>query len=88
MRYVWFAVIALTLIVPAVLIREGYEYNAHTASTVGGPVVFGFSIVAAVAFVLILWLVFGVFAAMRGSRKAVREIDQTEPETNRDIASG
>jgi hypothetical protein len=62
-RYVRIAVIALTLIVPVVLIREGYEYNAHTASTVGRPITFAFSIVAAVAFVLILWVVFGVFVA-------------------------
>ena len=78
MRYVWIAVVALTLIVPAVLIREGWEYNAHTSSTVGGPITFAISIVAAIAFVLILWLVVGMFAAMRASRKAIRDVRQTD----------
>lgn len=78
MRYVRIAVIALTLIVPVVLIREGYEYNAHSASSVGGPITLAFSIVAAVAFVLILWIVFGVLVAMRASRRAVNDVSQTD----------
>ena len=37
LRYAWIAVVSLTIVVPALLIPYGYQYNVHTDSTVGGP---------------------------------------------------
>ena len=73
-RYAWFAVVGLTLIVPGALIGYGYEFNAHSTSTVGGPVTFGLCISIAAAFVVLLWLAFGLLLISRSARRAAGEL--------------
>jgi hypothetical protein len=75
-RYLWGVVIAAALIVPGVLIPYGYEYNAHTASTVGGPLTLGLCIALAVGFDLLVWSVFGLFLIARSAKKASWEMKQ------------
>jgi hypothetical protein len=79
MRFVWIGVIALTVLVPAVLIPSGYAYDAHTSSTVGGPITIFFCIVIAVGFDVLLWLGFALFLVARSARKAAGELRQDDP---------
>jgi hypothetical protein len=77
-------VIGLSVIVPAGLIHYGNEFNAHTSSTVGGPVTVGICIAIAIAFDAILWLCLVVFLAARSSRRATRELRApVKPEARR-----
>jgi hypothetical protein len=78
-RYAWLTIIVLSVLVPAVLIPYGYDYNAHTTSTVGGPVTLAFCIAIAAGFDLLLWLFFGVFLVARSARKATRELRDSPP---------
>ncbi len=70
MRYAGITVIAVTVIVPAVLIPYGYEYNVHTASTVGGPLTLGICLALALGFDVVVWFAFGVVLVARSARKA------------------
>lgn len=78
-RHAWITIIALSVLVPAVLIPYGYDYNAQTTSTVGGPLTLGLCIVIAVGFDLLLWLCFRVFLIARSARNAEREVRDSPP---------